>query len=105
MSSTSNCIKSITLSKRQCIHTHSEELLVDVELNKSAVLSVALRNDDRMFHRATPAEAEYIARRRRHEVAHLISRAFTSEIEDAVARLDACALSGETITVRKGGYA
>lgn len=103
----SRCIDTITVSKERCRMTHSDSLRVSVTLKQAAVLNVQVRTNDEwmLHHRATPADLQHMAERRRREVAHLISRAFTAEIEGAVGRLDAAALSGETITLRKGGYA
>lgn len=102
----SRCIDTITVTKDRCRMTCTDSLRVSVTLKQSAVLAVQVRNPDEwMMQRASPAEVQHMAERRRREVAHLISRAFTAEIECAVGRLDAAALSGETITLRKGGYA
>lgn len=101
MSDTSNCIDSLTLSKDRCNLTCSDVIRVDVTLKRTASLSVAIRTDDHMLHRMTARDAEYLAGHRRRQVAHQISRAFTAEIEEAVGRLDACALRGESLTLRK----
>lgn len=104
MTNTSNCIDSISVSKERCNYTMTDRLRVAVTLRKEAVLAVTLATPHAMIYRREQDE-KWMAERRRREVAHAISHAFTAEIEDAVARMDACALSGETVTIRKGGYA
>lgn len=97
----SRCIKSITVSKDRDFHRNTDDLRGEVELNRTATIGCAIREDRWLRERMTATDARYYAEHRRREIAHQISRHFAQEIEEAVARLDSAILVGEEVTLRR----
>lgn len=97
----SRCIKSITVTKDRDLRRCDETLTVSVELNQRCDLHVALRSDPFMHHNMSAAQARDYAEYRRRDLSRRLADVFTREIEDAVGRLEAAVLVGETVTLRR----